>query len=136
MASTIGPSYRHVADDIKERITAAEFPVGQPIPSTARLMEHYGVSSTVVRRAVAELQAEGIVIGHSGKAVFVRARPSDAEAERTDVGRLAAEVAELRAVVGRLEANLMDLYGRSGYEYPHEEAGVGQGESGRRERLA
>jgi DNA-binding GntR family transcriptional regulator len=137
VASRIGPSYRHVADDIKARITADEFPVGSPIPSTAKLMEHYSVSSTVVRHAVADLQAEGVVIGHSGKAVFVQARPSEVEAERAGTEQLAEEIAGLRGILARLEANLMDLYGKSGYEYPHEEAGRGgQEETGRHERLA
>lgn len=120
MTSKIGPSYRRVADDLKARITAGEFPVGSPIPSTAKLVEHYGVSSTVIRHAVAGLQAEGIVIGHSGKAVFVQARPSDAEAEQVTTGRLAEDVSGLHEALSRLEGNLIDLYGKTGYEYPRD----------------
>ena len=136
MTSKIGPSYRRVADDLKARITAGEFPVGSPIPSTAKLVEHYGVSSTVVRHAVAELQAEGIVIGHSGKAVFVQARPSDADAERVTTAQLAEDVSGLHQAFSRLEANLIDLYGKTGYEYPREQTGEAGQDSGRRERLA
>jgi DNA-binding GntR family transcriptional regulator len=134
MASRIGPSYQVVADDLKARITANEFPVGSPIPSTAKLMEHYSVSSTVVRHAVVELQAAGIVIGHSGKAVFVQAQPSDVADEKETAARAADELAALRRTVGRLEAHLIDLYGKTGYEYPHDED-VAE-DAARHERLA
>lgn len=136
MTSQIGPSYRRVADDLKARITAGEFPVGSPIPSTAKLVEHYGVSSTVARHAVTELQADGIVIGHSGKAVFVQARPSDAEEERVTTAQLAEDVAGFRQDLARFEVYLMDLYGKTGYEYPREETGEASQDSGQRERLA
>lgn len=136
MTSGIGPSYQRVADDIKARITADEFPVGSAIPSTAKLMEHYGVSSTVVRHAVAELQAEGVVIGHSGKAVFVQARPNDAAANRATAAQLGEDVSELRRALGRLEVNLIDLYGKMGYEYPRDEADEPGQDSGRHEHLA
>ena len=136
MTSKIGPSYRRVADDLKARITAGEFPVGSPIPSTAKLVEHYGVSSTVARHAVTELQADGIVIGHSGKAVFVQARPSDADAERVTTAQLAEDQSGLRRDLARFQAELIDLYGKTGHEYPREEAGEASQDSGRRERLA
>jgi DNA-binding GntR family transcriptional regulator len=99
-------------------------------------MEHYRVSNTVVRHAVAELQAEGIVIGHSGKAVFVQARPAEAAAERARTAQLAEDVSDLRRTVSRLEVNLIDLYGKMGYEYPRDQAGESGQDSGRHERLA
>jgi DNA-binding GntR family transcriptional regulator len=136
VTSRIGPSYQRIADDIKARITAGEFPVGSAIPSTAKLMEHYSVSSTVVRHAVAELQAEGLLIGHSGKAVFVQARPGDAAAERVTTAQLSKDVSEMRRTLSRLEVSLIDLYGKTGYEYPRDDAGEPGQDSGRHERLA
>jgi DNA-binding GntR family transcriptional regulator len=132
LTGKIGPSYQRVADDIRSKISSGELAVGDPIPSTAKLMEQYGVSSTVVRHAVAQLQAEGVAIGHSGKAVYVQARPGDVASERADVD-------QLREALGTIEANLIDLYGKLGYDYPHDGAAASpaaRGAAVKRERLA
>ena len=70
-----GPAYRLVADDLRRKIAAGELPLGSAIPSTAQLGELYGVSTTVVRAAVAQLRDEGLVVGHPGKGVFVSSTP-------------------------------------------------------------
>jgi DNA-binding GntR family transcriptional regulator len=109
-----GPEYQRVADDLRRRIAAAEFPVGAAIPSTARLSSMYGVSVTVVRAAVAQLRADGLVTGHPGKGVFVSSTP-DAVAERTaTVEVLARQVDELRAEIVRLQAQIFMLYAHLG----------------------
>ena len=138
MAESIGPSYQLVADDLREKIRAGELRVGDPIPSTVRLIEQYDVSSTVVRHAVAQLRADGILIGHPGKGVYVKTMPADADREHASVAELAAmveelrnevralshrdDIADLRTTVGRLETYLIDLYGKGGYEYPRDTA--------------
>jgi GntR family transcriptional regulator len=149
MTATIGPSYQLVADDIRTKLRKGELHVGEAIPSTAKLMEQYGVSSTVIRHAVAELRAEGVLVGHSGKAVYVQAMPRDEAAERQDLhvlgeqvgelrsevreltervdavqqsGELIAQVAELRDMVARMQAQIIDLHARLGYPYPRDEA--------------
>jgi DNA-binding GntR family transcriptional regulator len=132
LAEKIGPSYQRVADDIRSKISSGELAVGDPIPSTVKLMEQYGVSSTVVRHAVAQLQAEGIAIGHSGKAVYVQARPADVASDRADVD-------QLRDALGTIEANLIDLYGKLGYDYPRGDAPARRAArtpAAKRERLA
>jgi len=139
-----GPEYQKLMEDIRERITSGEYPVGRPIPSTPRLGAMAGVSVTVVRRAVQQLQADGILEGHPGKGVFVKAVPAQAESERLDLRTLSGQVAALqrevheltgraataqpadfasdlagiREAVGRIEANLIDLYGKTGHDYP------------------
>ena len=119
VAGGIGPSYQLVADDIRTRIRSGEYEIGQPIPSTAKLMEMHQVSSTVVRHAVEQLRAGGILVGHSGKGVYVQAMPD--EAPDRDGGHAAAqEMASLTESVGRVEANLIELYGKLGYDYPHD----------------
>ncbi len=160
MTRRIGPSYQLVADDIRARIRSGEYQVGQAIPSTTKLMEQHGVSSTVVRHAVEQLRDDGVLIGHGGKAVFVQATPDDAAEERGDTRALAAQVSALRDEVhaltqrvgsldsaglhealGRIEGNLIELYGKTANEYPWEEAPGGARRSraagergGRRER--
>jgi DNA-binding GntR family transcriptional regulator len=134
------PAYQEVADDLKRRIASAEFPVGSAIPSTAKLTKRYGVSSTVVRAAVAQLRGDGLLIGQPGKGVFVRATPEavaqraasiedltkQVEELRTEMHRIesdrrdevAAEFAALGQLVRSLQAHLADLYAQLGRPIP------------------
>ena len=135
-AATADPLYKKVAEDLRRQIATGRFPVGAEIPSTAKLSEQYDVSLGVVQRAVGELKDEGLLVGQSGKGVFVLATPEDASAIksvaaqlddlREDVGRLSeqhpevtARIDELEAQVGRLQADLRHLYDRLGQPYPH-----------------
>ena len=147
------PAYQQVADDLRDLISKGTLSVGEPIPSTAQLCSRYRVSATVVRAAVAQLRTDGIVRGQPGKAVYVVATPQAvAEDEvrladlaagvdelRAEVGRIGDQVhsqtdapaidqlrqefADLRRQVGQLHAQLVDLYARTGHNYPREHAG-------------
>jgi DNA-binding GntR family transcriptional regulator len=160
VTTKIGPSYQLVADDIRSRITSGEYEVGQKIPSTLKLREQYGASDTVVRRAVGDLEEAGILIGHPGKGVYVKAMPADIDSERVNVKVLSTQVAELRQqvreladravtaqpadfardlrdlqeTVGRIEVNLIDLYGKMGHDYPQGGARDGAKAAARRGR--
>jgi DNA-binding GntR family transcriptional regulator len=142
----VGPSYQHVADDIRARITSGSYRVGEQIPSTPALCDQYGMSATVIRTAVSQLETAGVLIGHPGKGVFVKALPEDAEGERRDVETLGAEVAELRdrvaelvrkieahghsdlqTTLDRLVNNLIELYGKTGHTYPEDRDGARPG---------
>lgn len=123
MASHPGPDYRQVADLIRGKITSGEWQVGTAIPSTPALRNATGLSLTTVRRAVQKLEADGVLEGHPGKGVFVKAMPADADRERADAGALKAELGELRqefrelaamAGSGDLRARLGRLEGRVG----------------------
>lgn len=130
MTTTAGPDYRKVIDLIRDRITSGEWPADTMIPSTTELRELTGLSITSVRRAVDQLQKDGILIGHPGKGVFVLALPEDADRERVNtemIGKRLEELKEqvadypdLRARVGRMEAILVDLHLRLGYPNPFE----------------
>jgi len=143
------PAYQQVADDLRSQIASGDLAVGAPIPSTAQLSKRHGVSITVVRAAINQLRAAGLVVGHPGKAVYVRATPEALEVERIqlddlarevrqlrsdlgeltqvpardDIDTLRSELAALRREVGVLHTQLIDLYGRVGQPYPHAEAG-------------
>ena len=139
------PEYRRVMDDLRRKITAERFKVGEPIPSTASLTEVYGVSSTVIRRAVSELTREGLLYGQPGKAVFVQAKPEDVHQEQVTLERLAqglasvqnqvdsmqtpdrkaledlrGELSELRNTVDVLQSQLINLFARLGQPYPRD----------------
>lgn len=128
MTSTIGPDYRQVADLIRGKVASGDYQVGQPIPSTTELRKLTGLSITSVRRGVQQLQADGVLEGHPGKGVFVRALPEDADRDKADLKTLAEQVAELaeraegyddlRAKVNRIEAVVITLCGKAGIKYP------------------
>lgn len=131
MTQVIGPEYRRLMDLIQSRIAAGEYPMGSKIPSTNE-WEREGWSRDTVRTAITRLQQSGILEGHGGKGVFVKATPEQATREQADLKNLSAEVAALREQVegrddlaervGRLEAILIDLFARLGFEYPHDGA--------------
>jgi GntR family transcriptional regulator len=98
------PAYQQVADDLRRKIAAGELPVGAAIPSTAQLTKAYGVSSTVVRAAVAQLRADGLLVGQPGKGVFVRATPDSAAKRAASIGELSQQVKELQAELGRIKS--------------------------------
>ena len=136
MTETSGPDYQRIADDIRGRIRSGEYPLGAAIPSTPKLEKQYGVSKTPVRQAVDQLQREGILAGLSGKGVYVRAVPGEA-AGAQDLQTLSKQVAGLIEAQGRLEGNLVELYDKTGHDYPYEDLPPGAEEEGdRREQHA
>lgn len=135
-------AYEQVVNSLRGKIERRELGIGDPIPSTAKLCEEYGISTTVARRAVAELRAADLVVGKPGKGVFVSATPEDVAERMVDLEGLArqvgelrneleevrsardrdlsGEVARLRRQVGLIHTHLIDLYGRLGQSYPYE----------------
>ncbi|CUU57844.1 regulatory protein, gntR family [Parafrankia irregularis] len=107
-AVTGQPAYRQVADDLRSKILGGVHPVGQSLPSTKQLMATYGVSSTVVRAAIGELRADGVVAGQPGKGVYVVKEPSApgavSESSVRTLESLERAVEELQQRVSRLEA--------------------------------
>lgn len=73
-AGDVSPS-QQIAADLRQEIRSGELPEGARIPSTAQLMERYGVAYQTARQAVAALRAEGLVDSKTGSGVFVRRRP-------------------------------------------------------------
>jgi GntR family transcriptional regulator len=101
---------------IRRQIISGELPVGHKIPSTEELKRAHGASLSAVRQAVNQLKAEGILEGFAGKGVFVAKVP---DAPDTAAELQMAEMEALKADVARIEANLVDLFGKLGYEYEH-----------------
>lgn len=60
-----------VIDDIAAKIASGQLKPGDRLPSAAELRAQYGVSITVVRRAIDYLKATGAVEGLPGVGVFV-----------------------------------------------------------------
>lgn len=65
------PSYARVKLLIRQRISSGIWRAGEMLPSLAKLAELTEVSIGTVRRAVAELAAEGVLETHQGKGIAV-----------------------------------------------------------------
>ena len=143
--------YRQIAADLRARIEAGEFPPGSPIPGRDALKARYGVAQHTVGSAIRELEDLGLVEARQGLGTFVLKARADEPAPGD--GQLAAEVAELRTkvrelaeresgsdltelltTVSRLEANLITLYGKTGYDYPRDGSRDGAKVTARRGR--
>ncbi|WP_212822337.1 winged helix-turn-helix domain-containing protein [Polymorphospora rubra] len=61
-----------MADHLRGRIAAGDWPAGALISPTLRLMDEYGVGAATVRRAVRALQADGLVDYQHGIGIRVR----------------------------------------------------------------
>jgi GntR family transcriptional regulator len=64
--------YLRVADDLRARIAAGEWKVGERLPGRGDLGRYYGVGSTVVQRAQERLIIEGLLEGRAGSGTYVR----------------------------------------------------------------
>ncbi|MFF4338783.1 GntR family transcriptional regulator [Kitasatospora sp. NPDC001540] len=71
--TTSGPSaYLQVAEQIRERIAAGEYPPGSQLPSLADIQSQYGFSHGVGQSAYRLLEQEGVVTAKQGRGYFVR----------------------------------------------------------------
>lgn len=83
------------------RIREGRIPAGEKLPTEAALMAEFGVSRTVVREALSQLQAAGLVQTRHGIGTFALPPPSD-EGFRVDPQQLET----LRDVVALLELRI------------------------------
>ena len=117
------PAYQQVANDLRRQIRKGSMPAGHRLPSTSQLMATYGHSSTVIKAAINELRADGLVVGQQGKGVFVREpsgageRPTGSDQFRTLMAQVKSLRDEVRHVNERLavvEQHVLTSRRRSG----------------------
>lgn len=70
------PLYRQIADALRAEILAGTLEPGMQLPSENELKDRFGTTRVTVRKAVALLKADGLLISSQGKGVFVRPRPA------------------------------------------------------------
>jgi GntR family transcriptional regulator len=76
-----GPSkYVQFADFLRQQIESGELAPGALLPSESALMQRYGVSRPMARKAVAILRNEGLVTTEQGVGTKVRERPAERQA--------------------------------------------------------
>jgi GntR family transcriptional regulator len=103
------PKYVEVAAALRSGIRSGTYPVGGELPSTARMTELFGVSTTVVRAAIRELRDEGLVVGQPGKAVYVRAAPDQYADDGRDTPDVNAALAAINRRLNEVERRLDEL---------------------------
>ena len=75
--------YQAIADAVRDRVAAGEFPAGRLLPSESDLSATYQASRVTVRKALEALRDEGLVDSRQGFGWFVAADPL-----RQTLGRL------------------------------------------------
>jgi DNA-binding FadR family transcriptional regulator len=89
-----------LADRLRQEIESGRLGSGAQLPTETQMMQTFRVSRTVVREAVAELRAGGLVVTQQGRGAFVTER-------RAPVPRLAIEdVRSLEDVLHVMELRL------------------------------
>ncbi|MFS0911009.1 GntR family transcriptional regulator [Microbacterium sp. 179-I 3D2 NHS] len=72
-ASGAMAAYLRIADELRARITAGEFPLDRPLPPERELCVELGVSRMTLRRALAVLEHDGRVHRDATRGTFVSA---------------------------------------------------------------
>ncbi|WP_051644833.1 GntR family transcriptional regulator [Labrenzia sp. DG1229] len=68
------PLHAEIRAEISRRIDASHYKQNEPLPSAAMLSEEFGVSMITVKRALKDLQNEGLLTARAGLGTFVKRR--------------------------------------------------------------
>ncbi len=74
LAHTEIPLHLAISEKLCEQIRSGKYEPGDQLPSENQLMLQFDVSRITVRRALANLMSQGLVISYRGKGVFVKER--------------------------------------------------------------
>lgn len=108
------PKYRKIADDLRARIEAGEYPAGTQLPTKAELMERHSAALATVDHALDELRSMGLAETRQGIGTFARTPPPPEEvssryaALEERLQRTEADVTALQQQMGRIEAQLAE----------------------------
>jgi len=72
MTSENRPLYSKIFDDLKAKIVSGEYAAEQQLPTEIELAEMYGVSRITSKRALIELEREGLIYRKRGSGSFVK----------------------------------------------------------------
>jgi len=68
------PPWQQLADLLRQQITSGELGPGDRLPSIMKLSEEHKLAPVTVRKAIVQLQREGLVESQTGWGTFVRGR--------------------------------------------------------------
>jgi DNA-binding GntR family transcriptional regulator len=92
-----GAAYRQLAGILRDRIRSGALPAGRRMPSEKDLHDEFGLARETVRRALAVLRAEGLVIVRQGHGTFVAETPERIELRPGDSATSTAALTVTRA---------------------------------------
>lgn len=75
MAEKDLPPYRKIADELRALILSGGLRTGEKLKSENELKDQYETTRVTVRKALALLKADGLLVSEQGRGVFVRPRP-------------------------------------------------------------
>jgi GntR family transcriptional repressor for pyruvate dehydrogenase complex len=103
-----------VIDELKKQIEGGALAIGDKLPTEPQLEAQFDVSRTVIREAIAELRAAGLVTPVQGKGMFVTESPNGPILTPTEVQSIpqTLEMIEFRIAV-ESEAAAIAAYRRS-----------------------
>lgn len=103
------PLYLQIAQHLRGDIQRGHLPPGSSLPSEASLCKRFGVARSVVRQALAGLQAEGLVHREQGRPAIVAVRNEHRRMVQRSTGlyqQFASAGTHLRTRILRLEASV------------------------------
>lgn len=109
--------YVRIADELRRDIAVGRYPVGEALPSIAKLGERFGAAGATVERALAVLREENIIMTRQGTPSIVTRRPEEAgeptgetaEGPSEEFTLLLGQLREIREQVRRLSVKVDDL---------------------------
>lgn len=125
------PPYLQIAADLNDAI-GRDYKPGDKLPAQRSLASTYGVSPQTIKNALRVLAEAKVVAAKGTIGVFVLRVPGGPLVAAQPVGEQIGLIQEeLRALqgrvdsdiavaLGRIEANLMDLYAKLAFDYTHE----------------
>lgn len=75
----VRPLFAQIEDLIVARVTAGEWKPGEPLPSESEFAAFYNVSQGTVRKAIAQMAADNLVVRFRGKGTFVASHTIERE---------------------------------------------------------
>lgn len=120
------PLYQTVYDDLRHRIAAGEFAIGEKLPSISALQEHYNVAAlNTIRQAQQMLVVDGLIETKQGVGAIVRRTTASPRAIDVLSELRSARVALDRAILALEHAaarpRSADIVGREGEDGPHDD---------------
>jgi len=104
---------QRVVRSLTASIAGGRIRVGDKLPTEQALCGEFGVSRTVVREAISSLRADGLVVSHQGKGVFVqRLRPEGFQIDPSELEAAQEVIKVLELRIG-VEAEAAALAARN-----------------------
>lgn len=101
--------YLQVVDSIRAAVDSGGYAPGAKLPSYDALAEEFGVSVGVVKRAMAQLRGERVVVVRHGQGSYVRVDRASAPVESSDLDDLRGELARMGERLDAVEHRLSEL---------------------------